>query len=159
MEEKRCGRCRETKPAEEFHKNQGKCKPCQAAYYQEWKAKNREYALQYQRDHYHKNKQRYRDNQRRWNAVNKDRVAAWGRKYNYGLTDEQYQAMLEKQEGRCSICGTAPKSPATKYVLHVDHDHETGHIRGLLCPHCNHGLGKFKDSVELLQKAIDYLKL
>ncbi len=59
----------------------------------------------------------------------------------YGITVEQYDAMLRQQNGLCAICGRAPK----RFRLAVDHDHETGEIRGLLCTRCNLGLGWFRD--------------
>lgn len=65
---------------------------------------------------------------------------------------------LKRQEGRCAICGdeislTDNKSPS------LDHDHQAGGYRGVLCDNCNCGLGHFFDSIELLQKAIQYLKI
>ena len=69
----------------------------------------------------------------------------------YGLTEEAYAAMVVSQGGCCLICG----SPVDR--LHVDHDHSTGDVRGLLCQSCNHGLGNFKDRVDLLLRAADYL--
>jgi len=74
----------------------------------------------------------------------------------YGLTVEQYLAMAEAQGQVCKICG----QPETeKYgALHVDHDHRTSKVRGLLCGQCNTGLGKFRDDPALLRAAIDYLE-
>lgn len=75
-------------------------------------------------------------------------------KKKYGITPDQYAAILEKQEGRCFICLCKPKSKR----LAVDHDHKTNKIRGLLCSRCNHKLlGSANDSIEMLQRAIDYL--
>lgn len=70
------------------------------------------------------------------------------------FSEEKFTAMLTAQEGVCAICktDTAPKR------LNVDHDHVSGDVRGLLCINCNWGLGQFRDSVELLQDAINYLK-
>jgi len=70
----------------------------------------------------------------------------------YGLTVDDYAAMLIEQAGLCSLCGEPMKMP------HLDHDHETGFVRGLLCARCNLGLGYFKDSEELLQAALVYLR-
>ena len=70
----------------------------------------------------------------------------------YEITQEDYSRMYEEQEGRCKICG------AKKDLLHVDHCHKTGKVRGLLCEHCNPGLGYFKDNVEALRSAIAYLE-
>ena len=62
--------------------------------------------------------------------------------------------MLFQQNYCCKICG----NPEIKdKPLYVDHCHKTGNIRGLICSHCNTGLGNFYDNIELLQKAIDYL--
>ncbi len=74
----------------------------------------------------------------------------------YGITLDDYNKMFAEQEGKCSICGT--HQCATGRALAVDHDHETGKVRGLLCSNCNTALGKFNDDVELLKKAIDYLR-
>jgi hypothetical protein len=72
----------------------------------------------------------------------------------YGITADQYLELLELQDGRCAICLTRPRNRR----LAVDHDHDTGEIRGLLCTRCNHGiLGKAHDSVTLLTRAIAYL--
>ena len=75
-------------------------------------------------------------------------------KRRYGITLEQYEAMLESQNGKCAIC---KGDCLTGRNLAVDHDHETGKVRGLLCSKCNQGLGQL-NNIELLQRAIDYLK-
>ena len=74
-------------------------------------------------------------------------------KNKYGLTIEDYDTMMEEQGGACKICGSPPNGKP----LHVDHCHNEGHVRGLLCSNCNTGLGMFRDSVELMQNAIEYL--
>lgn len=73
---------------------------------------------------------------------------------NFGITVEQYDAMLLQQGGVCAICG---ERCASGKRLAVDHDHATGAVRDLLCGHCNLGLGNFKDNPERLAKAIRYL--
>ena len=75
--------------------------------------------------------------------------------YRYGVSPEQYLEMYNKQEGKCKICGQ--ESPEGEY-LHIDHNKETGEIRGLLCRECNLGLGAFKDKPENLRKAAEYLE-
>lgn len=83
--------------------------------------------------------------------------ACWLRRY--GISVVEYQALFDKQKGVCAICGK-PETRLHKGViarLSVDHDHTTGEVRGLLCQPCNQGLGSFKDSVENLESAIDYL--
>jgi Recombination endonuclease VII len=76
----------------------------------------------------------------------------WQLKSLYGLSGDQYNALYNAQGGCCAICGRTDKR------LAVDHDHSTGYVRGLLCGRCNPALGAFRDSVSLLQDAIDYLK-
>ncbi len=68
----------------------------------------------------------------------------------YGITEERYDELYAQQEGRCAICGVGG-------ALSVDHNHETGVVRGLLCHACNTGLGGLKDSPELLLRAVEYL--
>ena len=75
----------------------------------------------------------------------------------YGITPEQVLAMLVEQGGRCRICGAdSPGKNAKSWS--VDHDHVTGQVRGLLCRSCNVGLGHFRDSAEILAKAVEYLE-
>lgn len=77
------------------------------------------------------------------------------RKQKYGLTDEQFNALLESQGGACVICKFVPGPQDGP--LDVDHIHETDIVRGLLHRKCNRGLGLFKDSVDIIGKAIAYL--
>ena len=74
---------------------------------------------------------------------------------NYGITLEKYNSLLEEQQNNCCICGA--KNLSDGRALSVDHNHETGEVRGLLCSNCNVGLGLFRDSTELLFKAKEYL--
>lgn len=73
----------------------------------------------------------------------------------YGLTELEYEELLEFQGYACEICGIDIDTYGSNFP--VDHDHSSGSTRGLLCGLCNRGLGQFKDSKELLAKAIDYL--
>jgi len=72
----------------------------------------------------------------------------------YGITPEDYDAMAAMQNNTCAICES---ECATGYRLAVDHEHETGRIRGLLCMHCNSGIGNLRDSIPRLQAVIRYL--
>jgi len=67
-----------------------------------------------------------------------------------------YDTIFKEQKGRCAICGTPQE--AIKRKLCLDHCHETGVIRGILCAKCNHGLGCFNDNIILLLKAVVYLR-
>lgn len=75
----------------------------------------------------------------------------------YGVTRDWY---LEEVKKCCKICGTklSANSKVKRNRGHIDHDHKTNKVRGVLCDLCNKGLGQFKDSIESLEKAIIYLK-
>lgn len=100
-----------------------------------------------QRAWYHRN---YKEaNYKRW--VNNLRSS-------FNMTPEQYNAMLVSQNDRCAICpATEPGGRAKRF--HVDHDHVTGKVRGLLCSACNLAIGMMKDSPEILRKAATYLEV
>lgn len=74
----------------------------------------------------------------------------------YGITEQDYDKMLKDQNFQCDICGST-KNNKKKYFA-VDHCHESGKVRGLLCDNCNTGLGQFKDTIHNLKQAIEYLK-
>jgi len=79
---------------------------------------------------------------------------------NFGITMEEYKLILAKQNGVCAICHQKETKRVRGVVrsLAVDHNHETGKVRGLLCTACNQALGQMKDSPEILMSAIEYLK-
>lgn len=81
---------------------------------------------------------------------------AYRLKYRHGITIEQYEQMLEAQDHKCAICLRYPKNNL-KNPWHVDHDHATGKVRGILCHSCNTALGNFNDDPEILEKALEYL--
>jgi hypothetical protein len=72
----------------------------------------------------------------------------------YGITAADYDRMLAAQGGVCAICGRPPKTRR----LNVDHDHNTGRIRGILCWRCNKGLQFFSDDAKHLRRAAAYVK-
>lgn len=76
---------------------------------------------------------------------------------SYGVDEQWYQDTLEAQNHACAIC-RKPHEESRYEMLYIDHDHVTGAARGLLCQHCNHGLGKFYDNTALLEQAILYLR-
>ena len=139
---KTCTVCKETKPISEFHNRKSskdgkayRCKSCDTEARLKWSKNNPEAAHKSQR----------------------------GRnlKAKYGITLSEYNSMLERQEHKCAICGTSEnkviRGNNATLSFAVDHDHNTGVVRGLLCNQCNRGLGMLGDSVEALKKAIRYL--
>jgi hypothetical protein len=79
---------------------------------------------------------------------------------HYGISQDEYWRLYEAQGGVCAICGQPETRihKGTPAHMQVDHDHETGAIRGLLCGSCNTALGRFRDNPGLLQRALDYLR-
>lgn len=78
------------------------------------------------------------------------------RKLRYGLTEEAFSLRYTEQGGCCAICSTPLET--TGKNTHIDHDHNTGKVRGLLCNNCNTGIGKFSEDTVTLQKAILYIE-
>lgn len=91
-----------------------------------------------------------RANSKTWYADHQDQIRAIHRRSKYGLTPEKHQQMYDSQGGLCAICRVG-------WATHVDHDHSTGKVRGLLCRQCNAGLGQFSDQPSLLASAMEYL--
>ena len=95
-------------------------------------------------------------NQEKRSYLQSKAYKAEARAKRYDLTVEELQALEEAAGHQCQICGIHEKD-APKGRLHVDHDHKSGKVRGLLCQQCNQGLGMLQDDVSLLSKAIEYL--
>lgn len=125
---KYCPACGETKPVEAFYKTSRSADGRQAYCTPCWKSK------------YH--------------SPEYIRESALRRLYGISLKD--YDELLASQNGHCAICPALPDTQRHG-VLHVDHDHETQRVRGLLCDNCNNGLGRFQDNPNLLVNAAAYL--
>ena len=97
---------------------------------------------------------------RNWLRKNPEGKRRYNLLYRFKLTLDQYNALLQKQREVCCICKQPEKIKKRDKIiaLTVDHDHNTGKIRGLLCSRCNVALGQFSDSISLLKAAIAYLK-
>lgn len=85
--------------------------------------------------------------------VVKDRFLRW----KFNITLSQYEALLDQQNGVCAICGNGEIQARRKF-LDVDHDHQTGLIRGLLCSPCNTALGLLRENVERMDRMIKYVE-
>jgi Recombination endonuclease VII len=103
------------------------------------------------------NKKRVEATQRAWTIKNRTRLAplrrAADRKKKYGMSSSEFDALLSSQDHRCAICAVGISGAKA----HVDHDHKTGVVRGLLCGSCNRGLGSLEDSRDRLSAALRYL--
>ncbi len=106
------------------------------------------------------NKEWISERNKRWSANNPDIVHRNVRRSilkKYGLTNEEYDELLEAQQGRCGICGTDKTGHSKNKYFCVDHDHKTSKVRGLLCYKCNIALGHFQDNPSILLRAVEYL--
>jgi hypothetical protein len=132
-----------------------RCQPCRdayAAYSREWRARNPERAKAIQQ----RNAQSPARiaSRRAWREKNRDRVRANERLRTYGLSAEEFVRLMKQQGGVCAIC-FRPQNGGR--ALDVDHDHETGQVRGLLCGACNAAIGLLGDTPDRLRRAAVYL--
>lgn len=147
------------------------CEICKGTYFKKYGMGNTKCESCRSIEKYRKYKDKYRGYAREW--ARKDRAERpWRSKAadqrraatrdllleRYGMTKEEYAAKYEAQNKGCYICGGKSVIPNSERDLYVDHDHDTGAIRDLLCNHCNTGLGQFFDNPELLEKAAAYLR-
>jgi hypothetical protein len=162
-DEKRCKVCGEVKPLTEFYRMPGMrdghrndCKACNLAGKHARYVANPEPTKERVKAWQAANMDRHLENQRRRRArpdvKAKNRADHLRRKY--GITQADYEALLARQNGGCAICR---RKPNEKISLHVDHEHDSGRIRGLLCFRCNNALGDLGDDPVQLQRAIAYL--
>ena len=135
---KRCGSCYEVLPLDQYGNESGtrdgrtnNCIPCIHAYVE-------------------RRKQEGKNLDPRWH----DRHL----RNTYGITADEYDRMLAAQGGVCAICGETAITTTFHKRLHVDHDHTTGVVRGILCQHCNRALGMMRENPGLLRAAADYLE-
>ena len=92
--------------------------------------------------------------------ANPDKLKAYKRKCAYGITSEQYDELLLRQDGRCAVCGQPERRLMRGKVtaLSVDHNHVTGRVRGLLCSNCNMAVGFVGESIEISERLTKYLR-
>lgn len=136
-ESKLCCVCKTIKPVSEFYKDKTRrtgvatsCKTCGRSRQIAWR----------------------KSNPHQYDSVRRNRVL----KREYGITIEDYNKMFAEQKGKCLICDTHQSEVSRAFP--VDHCHETGKVRGLLCHSCNGGLGLAKDSISILRGMIAYLE-
>lgn len=124
-------------------------------------AAHRDERVAYAAEYYATNRSALRDQQYEYNLTKRSKGdPVKGRQYHlmnkYGMTQDDYDAILVAQDGACAICGTSEPGGGNAY-FHIDHDHETGAIRGLLCKSCNLGIGHARESVDILMAMAAYL--
>ena len=156
---KRCTKCGELKPESEFYAAKGckgglrgDCKTCHARRAKEWYAKNRERSIASVKRWQQENKERLNAYRRKRNATRKREIREGHLKRTFGITQAEYDEMLEAQGGGCAICGD---EPAEGQSFHIDHLGDS--VRGILCVRCNNALGLLKERTDLAERAADYL--
>lgn len=161
---KTCSKCKLSKSLEEFHKSkrlsQGVrswCKSCERDQHKEWVINNPDKIAEIDRRYNQNNKPKVKEKIKKWKARNPNIVNARRLKRRYGLTMDQYRAILTTQDHCCAIC----KRHENEIILalHVDHNHITGKVRGMLCSSCNQALGLLKDNPELCRLSAIYLEI
>lgn len=138
-----CKKCKKEKSLSDFYKDsskkdglQNKCKECCKKYYQS-------------------HKKQHKKTMANWRKMNPVAIKKHQLTTRYKIPKNKIEDVYKKVvNGQCMICG----AKARERSLHVDHDHSTGKIRGVLCVLCNSGIGKLKESKEILLKAITYLE-
>ena len=135
---------------------------CRNCYEKQLRKKNQDFAER-QRENNRRWRKKYsekkKESDKKWRAKQDPKYLKMQKRRSllakYGLTIEDYNNILNKQNGVCAICGNKPKKGKN---LHVDHCHENGHVRGLLCFRCNFGLSYFGENFNMLKNAYTYLK-
>lgn len=155
-----CSACGERKPPEAFRRNvkttdrrMWRCRECLKKAHRSWVERNREHV-----------RDMGRGNMRKSRADNPSRTKEALRRYrlkrDYGLTPEQYLALIESHDRKCAVCKRAVvpvPAPVRAEGACIDHDHKTGRIRGILCHACNRAIGMLRDDVNILKSAVAYL--
>jgi len=151
---KKCSRCHGLKPLADFYKNKNgklgrghRCIACTKKYQREFTPA--QVALR-------------KATSKRWYEENKKELLVRMRECSlwraYKITQKDYERILEDQNFKCAICLSNEPGRRLQNYFSIDHCHDTGRIRGLLCDQCNKGLGHFRDNVLFLKSAIEYLQ-
>jgi len=134
---KKCIKCNLEKEQYKFYKSRTECKKCQNK---------------------RRNDRRMKDPNKEW-----ERQRQYKMKKKYGITNEDYLILLNRQNSKCAICNNEEKTNCSSTRLEprklaVDHNHSTGKVRELLCTKCNTVLGKVNEDIEILKSMIAYLE-
>lgn len=160
---KHCKKCNELKEPTDFHKCasasdglQPRCKPCNNSAVHKWRKAYPEKEKEKQAKYYKKNATEAKEKMKEYKKVNKSRIKTLNLK-KYGLSQEQYEVMVELQNHSCKIC----KRHSSEFSkgLCVDHCHKSGKIRGLLCGPCNTGIGLLQDNPAIIIAAATYVEI
>ena len=162
-----CWKCKKRLSLEnDFHKNTAICKKCLSKNDKRRTLDNPGYNSKKSKKYRQNNPDRVKEYNKQYSENNKDVLAKRDAKRyrenrklrrdqwscnKYGLTMEELENLRNQANGKCEICSD------NRFLLHIDHDHKTGKVRGLLCPLCNHAIGSFRENIENFQNAANYL--
>jgi hypothetical protein len=175
-----CSTCNSEKPLNEFYKRKTykdgyntNCKLCVKIYNKEYskrdkynglseedidfiKNQKRKYSRDWAKEKWKIDPTNFKIANKTWRDNNPDKNRNRKLKSKYGITSDDYNKLFNEQEGKCKTCGRHQNE--FKIKLCVDHNHETGNIRGLLCTDCNIALGKIKENIKTLKNLIKLIE-
>ena len=166
---KQCSACKQSKPVGEFYRNKTtkdgfayQCKYCKDVrphdpYWLTEKGRAAGRARYIQRTSTPEGKAKLHESNKRYKQSEKGKHVAWARYLmrTYKMTVQVYEQMFQEQGGCCAVCGVKPD---TRIRFHVDHDHTSHKIRGILCGKCNQAIGLLKEDPILFDRAKEYLR-
>ena len=170
MDVKTCSKCKTSKPIDRFNYSRpnvlrGNCQSCQNDYNKKYLKKNPEKVSQFalnrkgrSKEYRQETKKERNEYLKEWGRRNPEKRRAQKYRHRYGIDVDGYNSMLLARNGKCAICYSSDFGRANAKVFVVDHCHQTGTIRGLLCHKCNMVIGFSNDSKDLLLRAISYLE-
>lgn len=128
-----------------------------------WKKQNKQKVIESNKKYYNKNIEIMRRKEKKYRETHAESINSKAilKNVNNSISLEQYKKMFIDQDNKCAICGfeeTRISRHGTSMRLCLDHNHFSGKIRKLLCHSCNTGIGKFSENIDLMEKAIQYLK-
>jgi len=163
-----CTKCKILKKASDFYLDKSKkdgrsslCRTCVKNNVRKYVKKNHDEVKRKKREasklHYELNKETIQKRHKEWKKRNPGHALKYKLKKRYRMSIDDYNLKLKNQNNKCFICKT--EKCKTFKRLSVDHCHITGKVRGLLCNSCNSGIGYFRDNIENLKRATEYLKI
>lgn len=142
------------KPLNDFYQHPGmkdghlhQCKICENKKTREYQKANKGKVANYTKKHREKYGETYKEKARNIKY-----------QLSYGIGTKEYNVLFDQQSGRCAICGEKESHGRSEHLF-INHCHKSGKIRGLLCNLCNGGIGKLKDNPNIIENALEYLKL
>jgi hypothetical protein len=156
-----CTKCCKVLPHSDFNSHGGtsdgrntRCRECSRAYGKKYRQERDPAEKRRKRHEYYLRNEKGNPNRKR---APREWHKNWNLTKKYGITLQQYNDLLQVQDFKCAICGKPFEKGNGRYAV-VDHDHNDGHVRGLLHRNCNLGLGHLGDCEEGLLLALDYLR-